>query len=404
MSTPAKIVALTASPSVWADLSFETGGIIAESSVKLGESVNAFDFSSLNQALGVATETRFQPGRPVGGIKASEPELRVGQVAAAGQHVVGQFVPDPADLYDSADLTQSVGGSELMSLRAEGIKAVLDKACALRANLWYAKYGNEAQIIDQIEQYYSTANNNSKPELLASLAQLAEQQRNDLTNQYQTDGRMGVVPETSSHLTATGNDGSTQQNGTQDTTYKDYTYRVPSIEANAQNARAQISLIDEQFAQFMAGQTLPNLASVFTNELTAIDMDVKRLQVAYLNTILLPPISGVVTGLYKQVGEAVLPGETVLRIEDNSTIYLVGTLICREMITLGTAATVTIQNLFSSAASATLTGSVIAARGDSGGDDRWNVVISCPNSSGDLSPVVPPNYRFDFDDTIIAIG
>ena len=70
----------------------------------------------------------------------------------------------------------------------------------------------------------------------------------------------------------------------------DYGYRTPFFENQAQNQRAQISLIDQQFAQLMFGQNLPNLAQVFQNELNTIDNNVYRLQIAFLNTILMSPI------------------------------------------------------------------------------------------------------------------
>lgn len=189
---------------------------------------------------------------------------------------------------------------------------------------------------------------------------------------------------------------------TQNMTYTDYGYRIPFVEAAAQNSRAQISLQSERFSQYMTFQSLPSLEAIFGNELTAIDMDVKRLQVAYLNTILLPPISGVVTGVYKRVGEAVIAGETVLRIEDNSTVHLAGILIHGGILSLG--AGVTVQaNLFSSSTSTSITGNIIAVRGDESGDDRWDVVISCPNTDGDGNPILPLNYNFDFDDTSVTI-
>src|SRR5262249_7629360 len=80
---------------------------------------------------------------------------------------------------------------------------------------------------------------------------------------------------------------------TQSIVNTDYGYRVPDIENQAQNERAQISLIDQQFAQFMAGQNLPNLTAVLQNELSAIDRGVNQLQVGFLNTILLSPIAGI---------------------------------------------------------------------------------------------------------------
>jgi len=94
-----------------------------------------------------------------------------------------------------------------------------------------------------------------------------------------------------------------------------------------------------------------------------------------------------------------------MRIEDTSTIYLVGMLICRQMIPLQSPVTIQANNLFSSGNNATFNnGSVIAARGDDRGDDWWNVVISCPNSAGGTSPAVPPNYNFDYENTTVTIG
>jgi hypothetical protein len=381
--TTAQVVKLTATPSAWANLSFEVGGIVQTSNATLGKTVSAFDFVTLYGLLGVKTENQ------VGVISGGHGPL-----------------PNPANLYNSIDLLNTVGGSALMSLRAESIKAMLDKACALRANIYYAKFANQGSIISQIQTNLSAANS-----YVQHLMDLSTTQVTTLTSEYNGDDPnypgepkldpSGVAKTTSSALNAKvmNAGGAITSLDTQTMNYEDYGYRMPQLEADAQNTRAQISLMAEQFAQFMAGQTYGVLDNVFSNELTAIDMDVKRLQVAYVNTVLLPPVSGTVTGIYKQVGEAVLPGETVMRIEDTSTIYLVGTLICPQMVSLNSAVTVQANSLFSSGTTATLNGSVIAARGDDRGDDWWNVVISCPNSIG-----VAPNYTFDYEDTTVTIA
>src|SRR5271156_1110263 len=94
------VVSLTVCPSAWANLSFEVGGIVEESNVVLGQSImTPFDYTSFYATLGAASEANA-----------------------------------PANLLNSSDIDKNVGASELMALRAEGIKAMLDKACALRAN------------------------------------------------------------------------------------------------------------------------------------------------------------------------------------------------------------------------------------------------------------------------------
>jgi biotin carboxyl carrier protein len=193
----------------------------------------------------------------------------------------------------------------------------------------------------------------------------------------------------------------------------DYGYRVPYEEAAAQFERAQISLIDQQFAQLMYTQNLPNLATVFRNELNSIDSNVFRLQVAYLDTILFSPIGGVITGIYKNPGDAVRAGEPVLRVEDNSTIYLVANVVYRGPIVLGVAppappipnSTVTVEtSLFGQPGPKTkLTGYVVSARGHRD-DDKWDLIVKCtnpPDASG--NPTFPLGYHFDYDDTDVAI-
>jgi hypothetical protein len=186
-----------------------------------------------------------------------------------------------------------------------------------------------------------------------------------------------------------------------------YGYRVPYYECLAQGARSQISLIDQKFAAFMYGQNLPHLAQVFANELNSIDGDVYRMQIAYLNTILLSPIPGIVTGVYKNPGEAVKAGEPVIRVENNTVILLEASLIFRGPISIGQPVTVTTA-LFSSSSGAptSITGAVVAARGHSD-DDQWDVIIECDNmnhSNTPPTPIFPLGYRFDYDDTTVTVG
>ncbi|MBV8275693.1 MAG: HlyD family efflux transporter periplasmic adaptor subunit, partial [Verrucomicrobia bacterium] len=181
----------------------------------------------------------------------------------------------------------------------------------------------------------------------------------------------------------------------------DSAFRTPQYEAEAQYFRAQISLIDQQFSQLMAGQNLFHLDKVFNNEKLGIDLGVKRLQIAYLNTILMSPINGVITGIYKNPGDWVKAGEPVIRVEDNSTVILVGTLRYQGLISIGSQLTVT-TSLFdsSSAAPTSFPGCrVIAVRGHPNKDDLWEVHATCvPGIS------LPPNYNFDHDNTSVTIS
>jgi hypothetical protein len=189
----------------------------------------------------------------------------------------------------------------------------------------------------------------------------------------------------------------------------DYTYRIPSIESQAQNLRAQISLNDQQFNLVMTTQNLLNIPTVLNNELASFDLGVYELQQSFLRSLLMTPFAGVVTGLYKNPGDAVLPGEPVLRVEDNSQLLLVMRLVYSGAIKIATAATaastITIKtSLYDAAAlAAPLVGTVVSARGG-GDDDLWDLVVTCPNPldvHGD--PVIPIGYTFDYDNTTVTV-
>lgn len=186
---------------------------------------------------------------------------------------------------------------------------------------------------------------------------------------------------------------------TQKITNTDYGYRIPWWECQAQYQRAQISLIDQQFAQFMYSVNFPNLKQVFENELNNIDCDIYRLQIAYANTMLMTPISGTVTGIYKNPGDAVRAGEPVIRVENDDTIFLVGTLICPALIQIGSSVKVATTLFGSDPASPSLSGTVVAARGHVQ-ENEWAVILQCQNTDH----MYPLGYNFDYDDTTVTIN
>jgi hypothetical protein len=158
----------------------------------------------------------------------------------------------------------------------------------------------------------------------------------------------------------------------------------------------------------MSSQSVENLgfddlSKIFTNELQSIDYGVFQLQIAYLNTILMSPISGTVTGIYKNPGEVVRAGEPVIRVENNVDILLVATLIYRGPISIGSTLTVE-TNLFDSSGPARtkVGGNVVAVRGREE-DDHWEVIVKCNNLDSNGKPIFPLGYHFDFDNTHVAI-
>jgi biotin carboxyl carrier protein len=482
MSNPGKVIQITARPAQAAGLAVEVDGIVEARTVQLGDSVTAFNFAGFYEIL--ASTIAGSPG----------------QLGFTSQEIRNYG---------------AVASSALLTLRAESLKAALDKVILARENAFYTKYGSSAAIAAKAVSSYSNLSAGSKPQLLSSLSELATQRDGLLQMAYIRDGRTGIVESTTSQLTghtasggkstaantftehgtsaATGggeddtsnvtasgylveqddsgfldrdiragagdsdlidstwvqgktsgdyvdaltgarsetkmtvsstSEGSSSLSGTgelstdatgssdetQTIINTGYDYHVPSIEAKAQYVRAQISLIDEQYDQFVDEQKMLNLNQIFANELKMIDLDVKQLQVAYLNTILLSPINGVVTDVFADAGDSVRAGELLVRVENNAKVLLEATLVYRGRVSVGD--TVTVQtNLFSKPVgppphlsnSVTISGTVVAAHGDSD-DDRWNIVVSCDNRDRNGEEILPLHYSFDHDDTSITIS
>jgi biotin carboxyl carrier protein len=425
----AKLVSMSVRPSQVSHLCFETDGILGGLNTQLGASAAAFDFDGFYAALGAFPTVAGDASR---------------------------------SLYDAAAIQSYVKPFALVNLRAEPRKMALAKAMNARQNSYFAKYANAPAIISLMNSYYSPSVTDSKPNRLAELARLSTYQANGLGNAYVSDGRTDVVKTTGSVLQSNsqghidtqetgqsndvgeqfgervpfsvsppppaggqviaavvgvtgtaqrviedGTSGSTSSSSTyagenQTIVNTDYGYRMPYLESQAQNERAQISLIDQQFAQFMAGQNLPNLAQVFQNELNSIDGDIYRLQIGFLNTILMSPFAGTVTGIYKNPGDSVRAGEPVIRVENNQTVHLMAMLVYRGPMVIGSSVSVQTKLFDAAGPAITLTGNVVAAHGQAA-DDHWSAVIQCNNLDSASQPILPSGYRFDFDNTTVSI-
>jgi hypothetical protein len=411
-SAPAKLISMSVRPLQASYLCFNTDGILGDALLApnkqpvaaLNAPVTAFDFDGFYTTL---------ESRPTSGTDKSRL------------------------LYDAPTILSYTKPYALATLRAEGTRMALLKAINTRHN--------QADVISKMNEYYSLDSSVSKSKYnrLNTLSQLADSQWDTLNTAYQHNKRTGYYSSGVSTLGSTGKtndvsaqiytsgtsdgfpgipkDGDTWQNlvwyngnstdptfiqeagtssGTATTTNDDFGYRIPYIEAQAQSERAQISLIDQKFKAYMASQNLPNLNQVFTNELSSIDADVCRLQVAYLDTILMSPIAGIVTGVYKNPGDFVKAGEPVIRVEDSSTVLLVAKLVFDGSVDLGD--TVSIQTSLFEWSPFTLVGTIVAVRGQSA-DDIWEVVIQYAQSGG-TDFTLPFGYHFDYDDTTVMLS
>lgn len=184
-----------------------------------------------------------------------------------------------------------------------------------------------------------------------------------------------------------------------------YEYRMPSLENDMRYHRALIGQRQEYLAALRMKAMCDNGSVTFGNELNAFDQQIRKLQSAYIDTMLVPPFSGLITGVFRNAGDFVQAGQPVIRLENDTDVYLVGTIKYRGPLRAGgNKATVT-TTLWDVPGSSPikLQGSVAAVRGHDSVDEQYDVLIRCSNRNTAGAPIVPVNYNFDFESTSIDI-
>lgn len=471
---PAKSINLRVRPVQSVDLCFPVDGILAgvwrqavpgqrespgatrNDNHLLGKSVKAFDLANLYALLG----TIVTPAR--------------GKFVGPGKPVVWEPLPDGTQplgwgrlKYDSKAIREEMSESILFELRAEQVKAALDKAVGQRENIWVQKY--ESAVYEASERVYDRDKSNSKLNRLKKLEAISQLTHDRLGKEYEGDPGLvddpitheknpAIVKFSSTHTdtnslrgrsypdptdktkmlqdwdvfrvgaTPTGqplynvDDKDNKRwdytlNQASDSSTKDFDFKIPSYENEAKFQRAQVSLLDEQLSavsatnyacgshaerHWMEAKPTGLTPRYLANDLAAIDLDIKRLQVAYMDTMLVSPIDGVVTGVFRNIGDSVRAAQPVVRIENDIEIYLVGTLKCRGVLLIGQDISVT-TNLADTSLQRTVPGTVAAVRGHDSENDLWDVLILFDNRLGGDEALLPINYNLDFDTTTIDV-
>jgi len=393
MSLAAKPVYLEVRPFQVSHLCFEVGGILGESFTELGAKVSAFDFDGIYKAFRSAEG--FRPDDDI------DDEVDLARLRWS------------SDRIDLEKKRAAIGGHPfaLAALRAEPLRAALDKAINVRANAFITKYANAEGIVAGMRKVLL-----SKSVRLDTLVDNSQTQTALLDAAYRHDGRVGVVRTTESisdiktdgTSTTTEANGSqtskshTEDNGGEKIRNTDYGYRVPDSENLARNERALINLSDEGLSLMMQIQGLERMEEVFKNELASIDTDINQLQIAYLNTILMSPIQGTVTGVYKNPGDSVRPGEPVFRVENNAVVLVVAKLICRGPILIGSFLKVQTMLFDLLGLPVSIMAPIVAARSQ-GADDGWEVIAKFSNLDAAGKSTFPLGYHFDYDNTTVEI-
>jgi HlyD family secretion protein len=188
----------------------------------------------------------------------------------------------------------------------------------------------------------------------------------------------------------------TTQENRQTTTTNLVDFKHPSRDASIEYQRVQLELQDELLKHQIVSKKVENMKRIMENELRLLDLDINRLQHAFLQTTLVSPIDGVITAVYKDPGDYVNPGEPVIRVENDKELLIVGFIQFRGLLKLKQKVKLT-TSLFEGAQEI-IEGEIVAIRGHDADDDEWDTIIYCKNDKQ-----IPINYHFDKDNTTIEI-
>lgn len=178
----------------------------------------------------------------------------------------------------------------------------------------------------------------------------------------------------------------------------------PRLDNSISHKQLQAGLSSEKMQQSIAAVSAPHTERIIADENAAMDAEVRRLQVTFAESYLTSPISGVVTAVFKDVGECVQPGEAVMRIENDAVVFLVGRVQYFGMLRIGQDVIVRAADLFEANVAEDFRGRIRGIRGHEADDDEWEILIECDNPlDGQGRRKLPIYYQFDRDTTKIIV-
>lgn len=318
---------------------------------------------------------------------------------------VGGIFEDAVPRVDGPDgIRQELEAVALSRLRSEDIATDLTQTIGWYRLQYLADQTDEAfdKKIELLGQFPRDPNSISA--LVGKLDAVLRDRHEQTSRKYSETGYHGVEPPESTSTHHSDTKGAQQFTTDSSTTTRHYSQELqfPAADNTARYLRSEIGLRQEKLAAY-------RLNSMHTYENLLVERamsaaEIRKIQLAYIDTFLVPPFNGIVTAVFRNVGDAVTAGQPVLRIENDRTVYLVGTIKCRSLLRLGQTAQVT-TTLFDEpgAPPISIQGTVCAVRGHEAVDEQWNVLIRCNNEGADGARLLPLNYSFDFDSTSIEI-
>ncbi|MEU4477849.1 HlyD family efflux transporter periplasmic adaptor subunit [Micromonospora sp. NPDC023966] len=381
-----KSVNLRVRPVMSADLSFPVDGVISrQSPVMLGSRVEGLDVEVLYAMLGQTVE-------------------------GDSSRLLWDSKRIFSYLFNVAGQAAGHGVTLLSRLRSASEAADLDRAVMMRQNAYLTSYSPE--VLSEVRRVYYEDPSDEwavRHRLLKAVEDDAGLIHHGLTDAYRRRGWSNkVIEETTSisdnKATQYSGAGNIQFEGFTDTKSGGYEFRHPSGENDLRYHQSRAAVRQEFLNAWRMSEMCRYGDTTFSNEIGAIDRSIRKLQSAYIDTFLFTPTGGIVTGVFHGQGDYVRAGEPVFRVEDDGTVYLVGTVKYRGMLRIGTMLEVS-TTLFEAAGAAPITvaGEIVAVRGHDSVSEQWDLLMICDNRTAAGDVILPLNYNFDFESTSVEV-
>lgn len=381
-----KSVNLRVRPVVSTDLSFPVDGVISKQlPTMLGSRIEGLDVEVLYGMLGQTAE-------------------------GDASRLVWDSKRILSYLFNVAGEAVGAGVTLMSRLRNATEAADLDRAVLMRQNAYLTSYSDV--VLSEVRRVYHDDSGDQgavRHRLLKTVEDDAGLIHTGLTAAYKRRGWWGKVieyarAESDNKATQFSGAGHIQFEGGTDTRSYGYEFRFPSAENDLRYHQARASIRQEGLNAWRMSEMCRRGETTFPNELAAIDLSIRKLQCAYIDTFLFTPSGGIVTGVFHAQGDYVRAGEPVVRVEGNEFIYLVGTVKYRGMLRIGTMLEVT-TTLFEveGGVPSTVTGEVVSVRGHDAVSEQWDLLILCQNFNDAGELILPLNYNFDFESTTVVV-
>ena len=392
----AKAISLSVRPVQSADLCNPVSGIIDyQPEELLGLSVTAYDLTAYREKL------EPEPVLPTPGDWLNQGPVTGGTSIGSGP--VSGIGGDAPPVHGPSTIESDLKNFILSRLRADDVAAQLTQAIA-----WYGLKHSADQADEAIEKRIellgeTTSDPNSLTTLLERLSKQLRVRYETLRNEYVADNVGVVATQTSEAFSSAATSGAQTFNTDTKTTttYSGREYEIPMHDNRVRWLRSEISLRQEKLAAFRLVKL--NSKENVLREKAMTTAEIRKIQLAYVDTFLVAPFDGVITGVFRHLGDFVTAGQPVLRVENDKFVYLIGTIKCRGLIRVGDKVTVS-TTLFGAVSGPTveIEGTVRAVRGHEPVDEQWNVIVRCDNQAG-TGRILPLNYNFDFNSTEIEV-